>query len=472
MPSRRHQLLDRAAAVGITRSVLVLCALWLVALGPIVQDLSAQGAPRLALTGAILDDRDIKIDDYLVGFDFTERDGHIYSDKAPGQEVLALPVYGLSQAVGAEPAVVERVEANLTLWWVTFWSSGIPAVGLILLMAMACHRRGRPIPAVALGALSFGTMLAPMGVTLYGHVLGAALGYAAWVVLDRRTATLGRGAAAGALVALAVTVEYQVAIVGLVLAGLLAARRAWGALAAYALACIPFAAALAAYQDAAFGSPLASGYTHKSYHEGATLLITGIPKVTTAAAMLFGSRGLLLFTPIVAVGLWGLVHLWRRERDEGVVASVAVVAGFLLLQAGWVNAWGGGGPGPRYVIPMLPFLAIGLAAVWHRVPAAVARFVVGISLTTMLLASFADHLIPHGGFLLTSSLRELVTNGPNPTLWTIALGPAGWILHLAAIAATLALVVRTVGNEPVASPGAAADGSGPNAEVTAGASVV
>jgi hypothetical protein len=463
MPSRRASLLDRAASVGITKGVLALSLVWLVALGPIVQDLSAQGAPRLALTGAILDDGDIKIDDYLVGFDYTERDGHIYSDKAPGQEVLALGPYAAARMVGAEPAIVERVGANLTLWWVTLWSSGVPAVALLLLMAVACHRRGRPIPLAALATLSFGTMLAPMGVTLYGHVLGAALGFGAWLVLERRPATLARAAAAGSLVAIGVTVEYQVAIVAVVVAAILVSRRAWAALATYAAVGLPFAAALAAYQQAAFGSPLSSGYTHKSYHEGATLLITGVPKVTTGFAMLFGSRGLLVFTPIVAVGLWGLVHLLRRQRDEGVIASAAVVAGFLLLQAGWVNAWGGGGPGPRYVIPMLPFLAIGVAAVWDLIPAAVARFVVGISLASMLLASFADHLIPHGGFLLTSSLRELVENGPNPTVWSIVLGPVGWLLYGASVAGSLWLLARhwsdgavdgTVESEPVAVVGA------------------
>lgn len=434
MHSRAAQLSAAAARIGITRGVVALCLLWLAALGPIVQDLSAQGAPRLALTGAIVDDQDIKIDGYKVGFDYTERDGHTYSDKAPGQEVLAIPAYVASQVVGADAAIVPRVAGNLTLWWLTFWSAGVPAVALIVMMATACHRRGRPIPLAALATLSFGTMLAPMGVTLYGHVLGAALGYGAWLVIERRPATWQRGLAAGALIGLAVTVEYQVAIVGAALLVALLVRRAWGAVAAFAAAGVPFALALGAYQAAAFGSPFSSGYTSKSYHQGATLLITGVPKVTTGAAMLFGSRGLLVFTPIVAVALWGLVHLLRRERDEGTVISASVVALFLLLQAGWVNAWGGGGPGPRYVIPMLPFLAIGLAAVWHRVPAGVARFVVGISLASMLLATFADHLIPHGGFLLTSSLRELVVNGPNPTVWSIALGPLGWVVYAATVA--------------------------------------
>ncbi|MCB0971013.1 MAG: hypothetical protein KDA97_05780, partial [Acidimicrobiales bacterium] len=442
MVPSRSEVRARLSGWGITPGVVALCLLWLVALGPIVADLTAQGAPRVALTGALVDDGAIVIDDYPLDVDRTERDGHTYSDKAPGQEVLAVPVYAAARAVGAEPASVPRIAGNLTLWSVTFWSAGVPAMALILLVAVACHRRGTPIPLPALAGLSFGTLLAPMGVNLYGHVLAAALGYGAWMVIDRAPATAGRGLAAGALVGLAVVVEYPLALVGAVLAAALVSRRAWAALGAFALAGAPFAVALGLYHHLAYGSVVSSGYSHKPDHEGATLFITGIPRPTTAIEMLVGSRGLLVFTPIAAVGLWGLVHLLRRRRDEGVVVSAAVVIAFLLLQAGWVNPWGGEMPGPRYLIPMLPFLGIGLAAVWHRVPAPVARFVLGISIASMGLAAVTDHLIGPGGLALTSSLRTLVTEGPNPTVWSLLLGPVGWVVYGASVVAALVLVVR------------------------------
>jgi hypothetical protein len=96
-------------------------------------------------------------------------------------------------------------------------------------------------------------------------------------------------------------------------------------------------------------------------------------------------------------------------------------------------------------------LAIGVAAVWSRIPSSVSRWVVGISLASMLLASFADHLIPHGGFLLTSSLRELVVNGPNPTVWTVVMGPAGWLVYGLTVAGALAVLARTARDAPAPS---------------------
>lgn len=442
--ARRARVRDQLARRGITPGVLALCLLWLVAVGPVVHDMTAQGAPRFALTGALVDDRDIKIDGYLVGYDKAERDGHTYSDKAPGQEFLAVPVYAAARAVGAEPAAVPRVTGNLTLWWVTAWSAGLPAVAVMVLAAAAAHRRGRAIPLPALGALAFGTMLLPFSANLYGHVLGAALGFAAWSAIDVDDPGWRRGALAGALLGAAVSVEYQVAIVGVVLGGLLVIRRRWAALGALVLACVPFAGALLAYQAAAFGSPLSSGYTGKAAHSGASLFITGVPDPVTLFHVLVGSRGILLFTPVVGVGIWGLVQRWRRHRDAGAAVALWVVAGFLLLQAGWPNPWGGDGPGPRYVTPMLPFLAIGLAEVWRELRPALRRWVVGISLASMVLPTLTMHLVTSKGPLIATHLRSLREEGLNPTVWSIALGPAGSVLYGVTVAGAAALVVRAV----------------------------
>jgi hypothetical protein len=396
----------------------------------------------MALTDAIVSKGEVQIDGYLIGVDFAEHDGHIYSDKALGQQVLAIPVYVAATAVGAEPASVDRFDENLTVWWVTLWSAGLPFVALICMVAVAARRRGRDLPLPALAGVMFGTMLLPFSVVLYGHLLATALGFAAWLVLDGDDHPKGRAWIAGALAGLAALTEYQVAIVAVVLGVALVLRRAWGPLVRFAAAGIPSAVAMLTYQAIAFGSPFQSGYDQKEVHEQATFLITGIPDPRTAWSFLVGSRGMLIFTPIVAVGLWGLVSRWRAQREEGVGVSIAVCAGFLLLQAGWVNPWGGESPGPRYVIPMLPFLGLGLAWVWHRLPGRAATFVVGLSMTTMILASVTEHLVGDGSILLIEHLGRLLREGPEPSLFTMAIGPAGWAIHLALVAAAIVATVR------------------------------
>ena len=66
--------------------------------------------PGLALTAAIWDDGTLVLDRYeaQLSVDRAVRDGHLYSDKAPGQPLLAVPFYAMYRGVGGEP--VEAVE--------------------------------------------------------------------------------------------------------------------------------------------------------------------------------------------------------------------------------------------------------------------------------------------------------------------------------------------------------------------------
>ena len=49
---------------------------------------------------------------------------------------------------------------------------------------------------------------------------------------------------------------------------------------------------------------------------------------------------------------------------------LAVAAVYFLYNAGYWLPFGGGTPGPRFLIPTLPFLALGLAVAWRRWPGA------------------------------------------------------------------------------------------------------
>lgn len=426
------------------RPEIVVGLLVLLLVAPFVQALTAQPAPRVALTGALVDDGSLRIDGYLLGVDFATHDGHTYSDKAPAQSFLAAPAYAGARVLGMEPARVPRVDENLTLWWVTMVSAVLPLLVLVAAIARAVRRRGLEPTVAVLGALVFGTMLLPFSSNLYGHVLAAAFAFGAWVVLDGSDRRRGRAWIAGLLVGVAVTAEYQVAIVALVLVGFLLLRRRWGQLGRFVLGALPLAVALMAHQLVTTGSPLDSSYSSKQIDGESGLFVTHL-RVPTPASMveiLVGSRGLLLFTPVVAIGLVGLVQRWRSERDDGAAVALAVWAGFFLLQAAWINPWGGEMPGPRYLIPALPFLAIGLADVWGRVPVALRRVAVAVSVTSMGLATVAGHLTPDGALLIDYHLRQLWNEGPVPTVFTMALGPVGWLVQLVLVAAVVVALRR------------------------------
>ena len=81
-----------------------------------------------------------------------------------------------------------------------------------------------------------------------------------------------------------------------------------------------------------------------------------------------------MLTPVTAAGVAGIVLLWRRGlRAEAALIGTMSVA-VVLWNAGRLHydfALGGWVPGPRFLIPLLPFLCFALAPLLRRAPATV-----------------------------------------------------------------------------------------------------
>src|SRR5262249_56620406 len=77
----------------------------------------------------------------------------------------------------------------------------------------------------------------------------------------------------------------------------------------------------------------------------------------------------LVRTPIIVIGVVGRVLMRRRGNRAEVTTIAAIAIVYFLYNAGYWLPFGGGTPGPRFLIPALPFLAIGLAPAYRRLPA-------------------------------------------------------------------------------------------------------
>jgi len=367
------------------RTELLVFVLVLVATAPTVQLLMAHQASRLALTAAMWDDGTVQIDEYgpglllglgprdsggILSVDYAEREGHLYSDKAPGQPLLAAPFYGLARLAGAEPGVEERYFDNYTLWWTSLWSAAIPAAVLAVMMRrFALKVTGDPRAAtVAAVGMSLSTLLLPFATVLFSHVLAAALGYAAYLAARDPDAPTLRLAAAGLLGGMAVVSEYTTGIIVVVVGVLVLIRHRAGAL-AYVAGGLPALAVLTVYNAITWGDPLEFSYSNsgsfQQFHEQGLFGIR-VPDPGLTVQVLMGERGLLTLTPVVLVGVIGLVMLARQRRTREVaVVGLVVFAAFVAVQGGWFSVTAGAAPGPRYVVPALPFVAVGVARAWR-----------------------------------------------------------------------------------------------------------
>lgn len=200
--------------------------------------------------------------------------------------------------------------------------------------------------------------------------MSAFLALGAWHVLTQDQLTRGRLVLGGALAGAAVLTEYTMAIAASVLLAVAIARTrrraGWVVLGA-----LPTALVLMAYQWAAFGSPLAISYRRSTFSDHAEQLPLDRADLSTLEVtmrVLFSERGLLLATPIVVVGLVGLIWRWGHEpvRRVATGSAFAIAAGLILVQCLWGNATGGDSPGPRYATAAAVFVAPGIAFAWSR----------------------------------------------------------------------------------------------------------
>lgn len=422
------------------RSVeLAIFVLVVVAVGPFMHRMGEQQASRYALTAAIWDEGTLSIDsyDHLLRRDRAVVDGVTYSDKAPGQPVVAVPFYGIYRMAGGMSAADQDLDSdNYGLWWVTLWTATVP-LGVIAVVLYRWVSRTAPRTAVAapLGIV-FGTLLLPYGALLFGHVLAALFLLGAFVLIRRADSGPWKLVAAGALCGAGVMTEYPVAlIVGvLVLAAVSVHRSKAGWLMVGGL---PFVLLLLAYNIAAFGGPLTFSYQWSAFSDVAdqarpTFGIFSGFSMSQLGAVLFSQRGLFVATPVTAMALLGSMYFRRSvERVDMAVAAAALVV-MVALAAFWANPYAGG-PGPRYVTPALPFLAAPVAALWERWRFLV-RLAVAVSCLTMILAVLTEPQLGSGFPAgLAFWLQWAVDGGVADSIYNVSFGHAGDLLHLGTV---------------------------------------
>ncbi|HEY2219928.1 MAG TPA: hypothetical protein VGH35_11335 [Gaiellaceae bacterium] len=371
--------------------------------------------------------------------------GRLYSNEAPGMALLEIPAYEI-----ARPPLPSgwHAEGDLRVWSERLLCSGLCFVLCAFLLGRVAEGLAPGFGAASLVTLSLGTLMSTLAVTNFDHVPAAAIGLAAFVLLWGRSPL-----AAGLTGGLALLVEYEAAAIVVALA----AYAAWlgrHTLARYAVGAVPGVVLLGADDWAAFGAPWHNPlrYSDNVYRAEHAKGLLGIeaPSPHATWLVLAGNRGLLLTSPVLVMAAAGLYLLWRRGFRAEALVCAAVTAAFLLAECGYFDPYGGGSPGPRYFVPALPFLAVGLGpafARWPRLTSVLAA--ASVVATTALLLTWGsiwsypgtvwkqvyDVVVQRGDSLLVADLAKNIVVWAGPS----RLQAAALVCGLAA--ATLALTL-------------------------------
>ncbi|MDH4135284.1 MAG: hypothetical protein OEW09_01010, partial [Anaerolineae bacterium] len=200
------------------------------------------------------------------------------------------------------------------------------------------------------------------------------------------------------------------------------------------------------YNTAIFGAPLELGYSHSElwtdqHHTGFMSLTW--PQWEVTWGITFGPfRGLFVLSPLLLLAVPGFILWWRsgEHRPELWVALTSVLAMFLFNSSS-IMWWGGFAVGPRYLLPMLPFMALPIVFVlrerenrtWMRV-LTIALFAWSLIATWGL--TLAEQAFPPD--TLRNPLVEYVW--PNWQRGNIARN-LGMFLHFPGLASLLPLLV-------------------------------
>jgi hypothetical protein len=330
--------------------------------------------------------------------------GHWYSARAPGLAMYSLPFYELLKGVDA-PAVARASRAlrgeDEMIDFVGLWGTVLPTLALLLLVWRVAERFEPGYGVATAVVLGLGTMLLPFSTLLFSHVFAALLGFAAFAIMLRERAGPPRPlllALAGLAMGYAISSEYPLAFVAIVL-GLyllsrrdalkpaLVAARAGAYVAGGVIGIVP----LLLYNHAAFNSWTHLAYSNIPQQQRGFFGISA-PSASVLATLLFDSRGLFTLCPLLAMGAVGSVLLYRRGHRAEALTIAGVCACYLGYNSGYYLPFGGGSMGPRFLITIVPFLGFPIALALRRFPAPTIALA-GASIAVAAIATITHPLV-------------------------------------------------------------------------------
>jgi hypothetical protein len=141
-------------------------------------------------------------------------------------------------------------------------------------------------------------------------------------------------------------------------------------------------------------------YNHYAFHSWTHLAYSDVPRqqhgffgidlpsLKVLATLLLDSRGLFTLSPVLLMGVVGLVMLYKRGWRSEALTFAGICALYVGYNSGYYLPFGGGFMGPRFLTTMLPFLAVPLGIAFKRLPGpTIALAAVSVAATVIATAT-------------------------------------------------------------------------------------
>jgi hypothetical protein len=355
---------------------------------------------RLDLTFAIVDKNSLSIDDYYKNTgDYAFFQDHYYLDKAPGPSFLAVPIYYAVRPILRNPVVEQylnklaaspgfagtlqaegtgllrdKIYFAIVLYIVTFFLSSIPTIiiGLLLFRFLAHLGISHSWSTAIVVIYGLATNAYTYASAFYSHQLTAACLFGSFFIgFQVQKGAGGKRPGlwlllAGILLGFSLISEYPTILIAGAIVLYMLKKIKWSVwFPSLLLGGLIPGILLMAYNLAIFKTILPVGYEYSALYteqHSQGLISLTFPHLDAFWGITFGSfRGLFYVSPITFVALIGLCLGWKTRKfvAEWLVCMWSVLA-FILFNSSSVMWQGGFSVGPRYLVPMLPFLIIGL----------------------------------------------------------------------------------------------------------------
>jgi hypothetical protein len=308
--------------------------------------------------------------------------GHPRAAYPPGHALAVAPWYAFGHYVLARlPGVPHNPpddDTDLVVAFASCLSSATFAALAVTFFFLLLTGIGTP-PRAALMATAMVGLATPIfaySAWLFSEPLSAAIFTGvAWLLFARNRSedagqpiSLPTAVIAGLILGLSVLVRPTNVLVIAVFAVAILARDGMSAIKSALAFCVASSlgvASLLAHNAILFGSPFAFGYP--TVAEGAKKLNSfATPILTGLYGFLFSpGKSLFLFAPPAILALAGLRALWRRDRALATLAILLPLADLFFFCK--YSQWEGGYcVGPRYLVPAIVFLCLGLGPMLEK----------------------------------------------------------------------------------------------------------